>query len=302
MNGRGGFVLSVVIWIVAILFLSVTYTLKLAKEELQLREALKEKIKLYLKTQEVLEKLKFYLLAPEKINFTSVENELERFPSSLELNGKKYNYQECNYSLTDASALIDVFVPPVDVLVNLTYLYNQNRKVEKEILRDSLLDWVDKDIWARPFGAEKEFYQVRKGVLFSPRNSLAIQSVDEIRLIRGFDEVDKKAWEKVRENLYFGKKVSKNLLLLKDELLKYVLHLDEFEYEYLRNLKKEKEYIRFIQRASKLHGYYDEYMTFYPSRLVKIKIECQGKRAKSSLKTLIDLADFKTPVFDYRIN
>lgn len=52
-----------------------------------------------------------------------------------------------------------------------------------EIARDSLLDWIDEDDEARPFGAEAPWYAQSH---IAPRNG-GIESIDELALIRGFD-------------------------------------------------------------------------------------------------------------------
>lgn len=51
------------------------------------------------------------------------------------------------------------------------------------IARDSLLDWEDDDDEARPFGAERAYYQGRDVV---PPDGF-ISSIDELGLVRGFD-------------------------------------------------------------------------------------------------------------------
>ncbi len=51
------------------------------------------------------------------------------------------------------------------------------------IARDSLLDWVDNDDIARPFGAERSYYA---SIGIAPANGF-LTSIEELRLIRGFD-------------------------------------------------------------------------------------------------------------------
>lgn len=51
---------------------------------------------------------------------------------------------------------------------------------------ESLLDWIDEDKLARTNGAEESYYQGR-GLPYLPRN-YALQYLDELEFVRGFDE------------------------------------------------------------------------------------------------------------------
>jgi len=66
-------------------------------------------------------------------------------------------------------------------------LGEHNKKVPE--LVDAWLDWQDKDDLKRLNGAEKQYYEKQK-LPYIPRNSL-FASVDEIRLIKGYEEVFK---------------------------------------------------------------------------------------------------------------
>jgi hypothetical protein len=56
---------------------------------------------------------------------------------------------------------------------------------ERDILTDSLLDWMDRDDLPRPHGAETEFYQQRDPPYRAPNRPL--RDWQELRLIQGFE-------------------------------------------------------------------------------------------------------------------
>jgi hypothetical protein len=58
---------------------------------------------------------------------------------------------------------------------------------ERDILTDSLLDWIDRDDVARPHGAETEFYQQRDPPYRAPNRPL--RDWQELRLIQGFESL-----------------------------------------------------------------------------------------------------------------
>ncbi|MCU7834267.1 MAG: general secretion pathway protein GspK [gamma proteobacterium symbiont of Taylorina sp.] len=63
--------------------------------------------------------------------------------------------------------------------------YNKNIP----LMSDAWLDWIDKDDLKRLNGAERQYYK-KNNLSYQPRND-NFMSVDEIRLIKGFDEVFK---------------------------------------------------------------------------------------------------------------
>jgi len=66
-------------------------------------------------------------------------------------------------------------------------LGTQSTKIEE--LLDAWEDWKDRDNLKRLNGAEKSYYKTRK-LAYEPRNG-PLESVNELRLIKGFDEVFK---------------------------------------------------------------------------------------------------------------
>lgn len=62
-------------------------------------------------------------------------------------------------------------------------------------LVDALLDWQDADHIPRPFGAEATEY--RRAGRVGPRNG-PVADIDELRAIRGFDELDADDWSALR--------------------------------------------------------------------------------------------------------
>ncbi len=82
-----------------------------------------------------------------------------------------------------------------------------------EDIADAILDWLDEDEEARPFGAEAEYYNALP-TSYSPTNG-PLQSVEELLLVRG-----------VTPNLLFGADVNRNGVIDPDEQQRFGITSD----------------------------------------------------------------------------
>jgi len=90
---------------------------------------------------------------------------------------------EFKFSLQDSSGRINVFRTERGLLKNL-FTYHGIPAEQFEEVMDSLFDWMDKDDFIRPNGAESDYYIKNYG--YSAANRL-IDDNDELVLIKGFD-------------------------------------------------------------------------------------------------------------------
>jgi len=86
-------------------------------------------------------------------------------------------------NLQDSAGLINIFKIDRTLFKNLLEFHGFSSSAGDVIL-DSIFDWIDKDSFARPHGAEADYYISRYG--FPAANRL-LDSRDELLLIRGMD-------------------------------------------------------------------------------------------------------------------
>ncbi|MCP4150046.1 MAG: general secretion pathway protein GspK [bacterium] len=99
-------------------------------------------------------------------------------------------------SLQDSAGLINFFKINKMYLTNF-FEYNGITTGQSEIIIDSLKDWMDKDNFTRPSGAERDFYL--KSYNYTPANRI-IDTRDELLLVHG---MDKESYTKIGHLLDF---------------------------------------------------------------------------------------------------
>lgn len=287
-RSRDGFALAIVLWIVAALLAGVAYFTLFSKEELQTTQQLDNKLEANLQAQSTLASLKYYIMTAD-YDGRSVFNTLDvknfSLPHRIILDGREYNLSKnISISLQDTSALIDVFYPDPVLLAKMAT--DQNDRQLFYTLRDSIKDWRDEDNIVSLNGAEESYYRLKKNLLYGPRNSPAVQSVDEIRIIKGFADLSKQKWNDVKKYLYYGYGATVNLALIDDRYLSKLLGLNFLEARTLKTLRT-KDLDKFIQEIQKLKTYNDEYMGFYLSFNIFLKIKVQVGDTVSKISTII---------------
>ncbi len=116
-------------------------------------------------------------------------------------------------------------------LERLIQLYAKDRDHDQNPA-DNLWDWIDEDDLARTNGAEAAYYK-GKGLHYVPRN-YALQSLDELKLIKGFDE---SLLDKLDKSLTLLPKTGFNPNTASDDVLMAYLKFDE------QAMKTMKEYL-----------------------------------------------------------
>ena len=287
-QSREGFALAIVLWIVAALLAGIAYFSFFSKENLQITKELDNKLKAKLQAQSLLEALKYYILTAD-FDSRSVKNDLKinslTLPRQIILDGREYNItKEISISLQDTSSLIDVFSPNTTLIAKMAT--DQNKRELFYTLRDSIRDWMDDDNVVSLNGAEEAYYKLKKNLLYGPRNSPAIQSINELRLIKGFDEMSNRQWESLSRYLHYGGDSYINLALLDDKYLGKLLDLNFLEAHTLKTLR-DKDLEKFKYMIRKLKNYNDEVMTFFPSFNIKIDLSMRFFNTESIISSTI---------------
>ena len=287
-RSRGAFALSIVLWIVAALLLGIAFIVNVSKENLILTKELHNKLDARLEAESVLEALKYIVLTSNYDNNSLLlnANTPYKFPKKIILDGRKYKLSnEISISLQDASSMLNVIYPNRNLIASFLTINN-----ERELLytiKDSIKDWEDKDNIVSLNGAESSFYNLKKGLNFRPRNSAALQSVNELRLINGINSISEKRWKSLKKYFYFGSSATVNLTLLDSTYLGKLLKLDFIDAKILHRYEM-NDIKKFMEYARKNKNFDEDSMSFALSFKIKIDIIVKNHTSVSRLHAFID--------------
>lgn len=287
-KAKNGFALSIVLWIVAALMLVALLVALFSKETVTLSNGIEQKLQARLEANSMLEMLKFYIGTANYSN-TSLLNETYSdlgvaFPHEITLDGRWYQLTpQKRFRIKDSSAVFSAFA--LNPYVFSRYVAEDT--VVQNIIRDSILDWVDVDHEIRLSGAESNYYQREKGVAYRPSNLYRLQHPKELKLIRGLDSLSAQELDKIYENIYFMDGSQTNLALLDAKMLAAFFEISTSYAQTLVELRTQNLQ-SFAQELRSVNGYYEEAMGFAISKQFIIEIEVRHKNAKALLKTIID--------------
>jgi len=279
---RKAFAFSITMWIIASLLFATVVILRFAKDELGLSKGLNNKLQTQLMAESALESLKFYVPTADYTS-TSLKNSLllnaeYPLPSEIIVDGREYNItKELSISLRDTSSMFNIQSLPSQFVAYV--LTSKNSEDLVPILKDSLDDWRDIDNVVRVNGAEQSSY---KRIVV--RDSKAIQDIHELKLIQGFDKIDIKI---IKDNFYYGRGVSSNLMLIKNR--RYLAHLLGTDESFIENMLElcQSEPLKFIKNLNNLPGFDAEYMGFWLSKQFLVRIKAKRERAKTYINAII---------------
>jgi len=287
---KNAFVLSIVLWIVAALLFATTILSVLATDTQSLTKGIDNKLKADLIAEDVLEVLKFHVLTSDFDNSSfkikNIENTDYIFPSQLIVDNRWYKIgKHTQIRVQDTSGMINIMMTRPETIAYLATKSSQRQL--RYIIQDSIKDWRDKDNIVSLNGAEASRYEIKKHVKYPIRNSKAIQSVDELRLINGLDTLSPDKWNIFKEKLYYGNGVTTNLAVVDKRSLAYLLNMNDSQATSLirvRNFNMPK----FIELTYKSKNFNDNTMGFSLSKQLNIEIKVTLNNAVSVIKILID--------------
>ncbi len=285
-DSKKAFAFSITLWIVASLLLATVVIFRFAKDELSLSRGLNDKLQTELSANSVLESLKFYVPTAD-YTFTSLKNNYltafyYHFPKEIIVDGREYNLtKNITISLKDTSSMLNVMYASSKIIA--TTLTNNSNRDKTNILKDSLEDWRDEDDIPRVNGAEENTYRSSGKKLFV-RNSQAIQDIHELQLIQGFNDIN---FNKIKNNLYYGRGVGINLMLINNSrYLAYLLGVDEKFMEDMLALR-ESEPKKFMRTIELLDNYNDDFFGFYLSKQFYVVIKVKKGQARTTLEAIV---------------
>ena len=291
MGSRNGFAFSISMWIIASLLFATVVILRFAKEEMLLSQELSHKLETQITAQNILETLKFYIPTSDTTS-TSLKNNLFQdtvysLPVEIFVDGREYNLsREISISLKDTSSMINILYGG-SKLIAKTLTTEENEDITY-ILRDALADWRDRDNAVRSNGAEQNNYSISNKNI-TVRDRADIQDIYELRLINGFNKIN---FKKVEKNIYYGRSIKINLMLIENKrYLATLLNIDESLSQKMLELRLEDP-MKFKIAIQKLEFYNDDHMGFTLEKQFFISIVVRKGRAISRLNTIISFDSF----------
>ena len=289
MKTRSGFALSIVLWIVAALLLGIAFVLNLSKDSLELTKGVQEKLIAREQAQNYLEAIKYYIMTANFNSYKLTNNTpilTYKFPKEIVLDGRDYNLSKnVSLSMRDASSMVNIFYPNEEIIADLA---SQGNDTLYYTIKDSIKDWIDSDSKVSLNGAENSYYTKQKNVLYKPRNYPAIQSVEELRLIRGLDTLSQKQFDNLKTYIYSSQKGTLvDLALVDATLLSKILHVDLDIAQKIISYKY-NNYNKFVNLIEKNQYYSDDSMSLALSFNILVKLKVKVGNTMVLLETFID--------------
>ena len=202
-NNQSGIALMVVLWVLVLLIALATEFAYSMKGEVNATKNFKEDIEAYhiakaginLAMAEILYPASFHALhkdygmvSGKLISQVKKENpEINTTPYRIPLRRNiQFGRGIITYTLEDENKKIPINRTTRDILVKVLTLAGVETGENKDIIADSILDWIDANKNHRLNGAENEFYQNLIPPYF-PKNA-PIENIDELIKIRGINK------------------------------------------------------------------------------------------------------------------
>ncbi len=295
---KKGFALSIVLWIVAALLFGIATLAILSKNTQMLTMGVSNKLNTQLIAEDILENLKFYILTADWDNnsykHTNFNNKIYSFPNKIILDGRYYSINKnIKISIEDTSRMLNVFKARASILSKVATQSSQRQ--ERYTIEDSIKDWQDSDNVVRLNGAERSRYN-KNGFNFKIRNSVAIQHIEELKLVNGINSLDENSWKKLKEKLYFGRGTVVNLTLIDSRYLENLFNIHKAKAQTLVKIREEniRKFINLIYEEKNRN----EDMGFGISKQLIIKIYITKDDTGSSIEALIDFKKNKNKLYN----
>ena len=292
-NNRTAFALSIVLWIVAALMFGITTLLIFSKQNNQHAQAISDKLESQIMVEEVLELIKYYVMTADN-EFITLKNDLPMtsrytLPVQLKLDDTPYKLaNNCTIQMLDTTGLLNVmYSSPAQFAAEASATKSLTKKRQIALtMTDSLLDWIDPDIFVRLNGAESNSYKIKYRVPYTTRDHRIVQDIEEIRLVHGFDKLSDKEWKVLTTKSYFGLANPPNLLLMTSEQLRLSFSLSSLRAKELIRLRK-KNTQEYLMSINALDTYDEDNYSYSTSKQIRIIITVVKGKAVSKLSTVI---------------
>lgn len=286
---KKGFALALTLWIVAMMSLASVLYLSYGKKLVEKSRQINEKLKVTLEAESMVEILKFYG-ATGSFQFNTIKNSFfdkEKFLLSpkIFIDGKAMTFSHVTLKIEDTAGLLDL--SDTFSLINFMKYEGKEIKDKKDIIHDSIADWLDTDQFKRLKGAENLFYG---GYGYFPRNRNYLTAVEELFLIRGMNEFNRSQQEKISSIVVLSDTKAQNILTMNRDVRERIFNISKTDSNELENLKKEGDIGHFLRFFSSIYkeNYSEEDGGAIPSHIIKVKIVSFSNQIKKEIQLLMD--------------
>ncbi len=293
---RKGTAIIIVLIISSIVFILTSFLIWLSKETIFSSSNLQDKLHASIKNTSLTELLKF-ILSTTPPTQNKIEKTLSGFTWTFKLTGEPLKGENFTIKVEDGGKFFPINSIPPDMLRRLLHEKVKDfSRVQIEV--NSLIDWYDKDNFPLFGGAEEEYYKFLKHCKFKPRNSRALEAIEELHLIRGWESLPESF---LREYFILSPTISINLNTAGQDMLQAVLGISPLLAKQLINLRQKKGFLtkNDIERItgisfSKLPI---PFIGLHPTRVYRITIITKnGKYAHDLTRFILDCnEDERTP-------
>lgn len=293
---KKAYVLSIILWIVAGMGSITIFLSSIAKERVGISSKIEDKLKAQIKAQETLEIIKFYS-STGKFRFNKIINShLEdlNIPSEIYIDGREMIINDTNISIMDSGGLFNL------LFLDGGRLGKELDKNNANIIKDSIYDWVDDDIFMKLNGAEDDYYRVISDDKYEARDKRGIQDIEELKLIKGIDG-DKIS--EIKDDFVYAHTHKNNLSVISKERFKYVMDISNIYRDEIFAPREDGDMIGFINAINKLKIPNFMYLYgFYPSKVLRVDIKSNYKNAIGVINSTIEVHFANKERFTYKYN
>ncbi len=288
--------------VITLILMSVTMTLalyivKLSKDVVQSYQMVMDKLDAKIEAESTVEVLKFLLstnpVEKNRINVNTKIDENLSVSKTFYTDGREEKINNTTVRIYDTGRKINLLsIDETMVKVLFSNIGIDRKRIP--IASDSYMDWIDKDDLKRLNGAERYYYRFEKKASYEPRNSITIQDVEELRLIRGFD----KDYQKIKDYFFIYHKGSTNIYAAQPKVLKALLGLSDEQVVQIISLREKEE--KFEGLEGSLEGLLptlSEYISSYPNNIYEIYIKTSKGEAVEKLYSIIDFHVYEDKPF-----
>ncbi len=202
--------------IISLIAMAITlFVIGVNKSIVESSDMLLDKLNAKFRAESLINKIGFYV-STGRFTSDSVENpSVKGLPVKMSINGSLQKIDNnTEVTIRDAGSMMSIWAINPKVISNLLKLDNvSSQKIA--VIKDSIMDWIDKDNLIHLNGAEAQYYK-GKGYKYLPRNSFGIQSVYELKLVRG---INSKIFKFLKGYLILAPKWHFNLSTMNEAML-----------------------------------------------------------------------------------